>query len=145
MLLATATAAGPTAEIRYRVFGIWCALTPDGDTDILDMWGYDTLYYRRKQANSVMLERVVYWQPVPCKKNKFLFVSHTWFKTISGGRMIKYESAPTDIIDEDLFGDRTKDAFWIWINGKQVLFRTKHWCYQMILSGNHCMWIIPKS
>ena len=73
-----------------------------------------------------MLERAVYWQPVPCKKNKFLYVSHTCLKTISGGRMIKYESAPNNIIDEDLFGDRTKDAFWIWKNGKQVHFRTKH-------------------
>ena len=126
MLLARATAAEPRAEIRYRVFSIWYALTPDGDTDIREMWGYDTLYYRRKQANSVMLERAVYWQPVPCKKNKFLYVSHTCLKTISGGRMIKYESAPNNIIDEDLFGDRTKDAFWIWKNGKQVHFRTKH-------------------
>ena len=82
-------------------------------------------YQGQSDSSSTLLQRTIYWQPVPGTDDRFLFVSKEGFVTISDGHARQYDRAPDNLIDEwtdDVTGEMVT---WIWKNGKRERFRYK--------------------
>jgi hypothetical protein len=107
--------------------GDWYAFTPDGDTAVHERWSADRAYKFPDQSDStsILVQRTVFWQPVPGTTDEFLFVSKAGFVTFNNGSMVQYDHAPDNLIDDWTDEATCGPVSWIWKNGKREPFRYK--------------------
>lgn len=118
--------AKPSGE-EHPLVGEWYAFTERGDTAVKETWSADRRFKccGQSDSTSVLVQRKVYWQPVPGNEDRFLFVSRTGFVTIDDGKLLSLGTAPDNLI-EDIRDEITgRWTYMIWRNGRREPFRIK--------------------
>lgn len=110
-----------------RMDGDWYAFTSRGDTAVLERWTSDSTFLALHQctSSSLLVKRVVYWQPVPGTQAEFLFVSNKGFVAVDDGVAIRNSVAPDNVIEDDTDPETRELIYWIWKNGRKKLLKTQ--------------------